>query len=938
MRNVAFLFIAVAKKRESRLTTPPGASDDKWSVLSAFTGCPVAVVPQSWGELSQLAANHFDLEQTASGCRSVMVGKDIAMALRLRYSWLLALLSFAIPAQAATAAANLAVVDPAQREYFDQLFLEAQGPQKSLARDLLPGRGDNHLGWFPQQYLVPLANNSTPGANVPGYPIGTNGSVQPTPVTLGVAQGTGIVGAVLSPSGNACYLADETSNDLAAYLLNLVSSQFSNVGGAPFPAGSQPNGLTVEPSGRFIYAVSAASQNVTAYSTNLSTGALTKIGSVATSATLPQAINATRQCVFVTNTGSGGYEVFAINGATGQLGSVPGSPFGTHQSSSVARTPDGNFVYFSAAAPAGAIEGFFIDNATCALTAVPGSPFTGPAHGILRVNADAPALYSAGSGSLQAFAIDPATGALSPLGSALAIDPNTGAMSVGPKGQFLWVSDLANNNLRSVALDPVTGALKTSGAPVAGPQNVDSMLLLSPNGGALAGRGIAQNRTNRTLGGAPPYTFSLIGGSLPAGLAIDATGRITGTPTTVAQSTFDLQITDAVGATVSELRTLKVVAPPPAPVAPSNLAANVLSASQVSLSWQDNASQTAAFSIQVSQDGGPFLAVESVRPQNTTALVSGLSPATSYTFKVVAVNAAGGAADTTTVTVTTPALAPAGCTSGTNGQCLLGGRFLVEALFQDNHGNAGLANVVPITTDTAYMWFFSPSNIEAVVKLVNGCGLGNHFWVFAGGLTNVHVILRVTDSETGAVRYYEVPFGPPFTPIQDTSAFGTCSTRAAADADAEAATALRQSAIADINSRLAHLATAAAARQEARQQPDIVACVDTGVHICLNNDRFRVEATFNAGASGSGPAQTVKLTPDTGYMWFFSSSNVEAIVKVLNGCGLNGNYWVFAGGLTNVQVTLTVTDTQTGQSRVYNNPSNTTFQPIQDTSAFSSCP
>jgi hypothetical protein len=33
-----------------------------------------------------------------------------------------------------------------------------------------------------------------------------------------------------------------------------------------------------------------------------------------------------------------------------------------------------------------------------------------------------------------------------------------------------------------------------------------------------------------------------------------------------------------------------------------------------------------------------------------------------------------------------------------------------------------------------------------------------------------------------------------------------------------------------------------------------------------------------------------------------------------------------------------VTDTQTGNFRVYNNPANTTFEPVQDTSAFTTCP
>jgi 6-phosphogluconolactonase len=864
------------------------------------------------------------------------------MALRLRYCWLIVLLSFALPAHAAAAAANLTIVDPTQREFFGQLFLEAQGPQKSFARDLLPGRGDNHLAWFPQQFLVPFANNATPAAPLLGYPIGTDGAVQATPTTLGVAQGTGIAGAAVGPSGNACYLADGTSNNLAAYRVDAQTSLFSNVSGAPFATDSNPGGVVVEPSGRFLYALNRGAQTITIYSINLTTQALTKIGTMVSGLANRQAISATRQCLFVTNTGSGGYEVFTINGANGLLSSVPGSPFGTHQSSSVARTPDGNFAYFSQASPAGLIDGFFIDNVTCGLTAVPGSPFASPVGGIVRGNADVPALYSAGSGSLQAYAIDPATGTLSALGAALPIDPATGAMVVGPKGLNLWVSDLSNHNLRSVSLDPVTGALKTGTTPVAGPAGVQSMVLINESGGQLIGQGVAQNRTNRTLGGAPPYTVALIGGALPAGLAIDSTGKITGTPTTLGQSSFEVRITDAVGASVSELRTLEVIAPPAAPAAPGNLTAAVVSATEVRLNWQDNAGQTASFQIELSQDGGPFLSVQATKPQITTALITGLSPDTSYTFRVRASNAGGGALDTTTVTVTTPALAPVGCTSTANGQCLLGGRFLVEALYQDANGNAGLANVVPITTDTAYLWFFSSTNVEVVVKLVNGCGLGNHFWVFAGGLTNVHVTLRVTDTATGAVRYYEVPFGPPFTPIQDTNAFGTCSARAAADEgnpgneDAEALAALSKSAIADVNSRLAALAADRLAAQQADAFPG--SCTASATVMCLNNGRFKVSATFDAGASGSGNAQAVGLTADTGYLWFFNASNVEAIVKVLNGCGLNSHYWVFAGGLTNVQVTLTVKDTPTGITRTYTNPANTTYQPIQDTSAFASCP
>jgi Bacterial pre-peptidase C-terminal domain len=115
-------------------------------------------------------------------------------------------------------------------------------------------------------------------------------------------------------------------------------------------------------------------------------------------------------------------------------------------------------------------------------------------------------------------------------------------------------------------------------------------------------------------------------------------------------------------------------------------------------------------------------------------------------------------------------------------------------------------------------------------------------------------------------------------------------------------------------------------------------CVANSTTLCLNNNRFRVTATFLTNAGQSGNATAVPETTDTGMFWFFSANNIEAIIKVVNGCTLNSRYWVFAGGLTDVQVVLTVVDTSNGTTRTYTNPQSTAFAPIQDTSAFATCP
>ena len=41
---------------------------------------------------------------------------------------------------------------------------------------------------------------------------------------------------------------------------------------------------------------------------------------------------------------------------------------------------------------------------------------------------------------------------------------------------------------------------------------------------------------------------------------------------------------------------------------------------------------------------------------------------------------------------------------------------------------------------------------------------------------------------------------------------------------------------------------------------------------------------------------------------------MELVVKTLDGCSINDRYWFFSGGLTNLEVTITVADTVSGQT------------------------
>jgi hypothetical protein len=115
-------------------------------------------------------------------------------------------------------------------------------------------------------------------------------------------------------------------------------------------------------------------------------------------------------------------------------------------------------------------------------------------------------------------------------------------------------------------------------------------------------------------------------------------------------------------------------------------------------------------------------------------------------------------------------------------------------------------------------------------------------------------------------------------------------------------------------------------------------CVEDGLSLCLLDDRFLVRSDFRTPQGGS-VGVALPMTSDTGAFVFFDPANVEVIVKMVDACAPPfDRFWVFAAGLTNVEVRLTITDTVSGEVRTYTNPQSTPFQPIQDTNAFATCP
>ena len=113
----------------------------------------------------------------------------------------------------------------------------------------------------------------------------------------------------------------------------------------------------------------------------------------------------------------------------------------------------------------------------------------------------------------------------------------------------------------------------------------------------------------------------------------------------------------------------------------------------------------------------------------------------------------------------------------------------------------------------------------------------------------------------------------------------------------------------------------------------------TSSQLCLTPNRFAATAKWLLPDGTRGVGTVVPGSNSTsGLFWFFGSDNWELLVKVIDGCPVNNNKWVFAAATTNVHYQLAVTDVKSGQTKRYFNYFGQSAPAVTDTNAFATCP
>jgi hypothetical protein len=107
-------------------------------------------------------------------------------------------------------------------------------------------------------------------------------------------------------------------------------------------------------------------------------------------------------------------------------------------------------------------------------------------------------------------------------------------------------------------------------------------------------------------------------------------------------------------------------------------------------------------------------------------------------------------------------------------------RFRVTVTYATSQagGKSGSGQAISLSSlgvnQGGLFWFFDPANPELLIKVLNGCPINQHFWVYYSAGTNVGLHVTVTDTTTGHTVTYTNPDLTAAPPVQDTGAL-SCS-------------------------------------------------------------------------------------------------------------------------------------------------------------------
>ncbi len=359
--------------------------------------------------------------------------------------------------------------------------------------------------------------------------------------------------------------------------------------------------------------------------------------------------------------------------------------------------------------------------------------------------------------------------------------------------------------------------------------------------------------------------------------------------------------------------------PPPGwrPATPSELKAMRIGATGVRLTWVDNALHEDGFRIERRQHGRRRWQSARMLPQNTEAVeIDGLVAGGRYDFRVLAHNENGVSDPGNVVTVSLEAVEYTSCVP-TGPQIAFDHGYTVSMCVEYLEGGVGppvmadAKNYGLESRESGILYFFGRDNAEVLVKVLDACAIDGHRWVFVAPVTDLAFNLHIDERASGKRWTHRNPKGGQTASTKsDVRAF-SCSPTASAGSHVGAADGiggvdLVQTGLVAAPERWTTIPSeappSAASAQPLRTGQGTACEPDLGLMLAGG---FSVSLCYETREGKVDDALNWKLdSRQSGLLYFFDRNNAEVLIKVLDGCAINGHRWVFVAPVTDLAFNL----------------------------------
>ena len=231
--------------------------------------------------------------------------------------------------------------------------------------------------------------------------------------------------------------------------------------------------------------------------------------------------------------------------------------------------------------------------------------------------------------------------------------------------------------------------------------------------------------------------------------------------------------------------------------------------------------------------------------------------------------------------------------------------------------------------ESGLLYFFDRDNAEILIKVLDACAVNGHRWVFVAPVTDLAVNLEVYERSTGKRWRYRNPHGRTAETRSDTAAFpceaGTASSAAYSGGARDRSAGPSRAELVQSDPMLGGTEAVAVGAE--------ADCTPEGPVLWLK-DGYGVSMCYETAEGEAGQAADWELdSRQSGLLYFFDRNNVEVLIKVLDGCAINGHRWVFVAPVTDLAFNLHV-ESPAGERWTHRNRLGQTADAAGDTSAF----